>query len=53
MKAFFDRHEKNKEVADDKEWYEDNGFVSWLLWGGNSGRAWAEMIIEREEKEDK
>jgi|11BtaG_2_1085332.scaffolds.fasta_scaffold00195_15 aryl carrier-like protein len=53
MKAFFDRHEKNKEVADNKEWYEDNGFVSWLLWGGDSGRKWAEMIIEREEKEDK
>jgi len=45
MKAFFDRHEKNKEIAEGKEWYEDNGFVSWLLWGGNSGRAWAEKIL--------
>ena len=51
MKAFFDRHEKNKEVGEGKEWYEDKGFVSWLCWGGDAGRAWAEMIIERKEKE--
>jgi|GEM_PF-1325545 len=52
MKAFFDRHEKNKEIAEGKEWYEDNGRVSWLLWGGSSGREWAEKIIEEVEKED-
>ena len=51
MKAFFDRHEKNKEIGEGKEWHEDRGFVAWLLWGGNSGRRWAEMIIEREEKD--
>ena len=51
MKAFFDRHEKNKEIGEGKEWYEDNGFVSWLLWGGNSGRRFAERIIEQEEKD--
>lgn len=50
MKAFFDRHEKNKEIAEGKEWYEDNGRVSWLLWGGSSGRKWAEKIIEEQEK---
>jgi len=49
MKAFFDRHEKNKEVAEGKEWYEDNGFVSWLLWGGDAGRRFAERIIKEEE----
>lgn len=51
MKAFFDRHEKNKEIPDDKEWYEDNGYVSWLLWGGNPGRKWAEQIISEIEKD--
>ena len=53
MKAFFDRHEKNKEIGEGKEWYEDNGFVSWLLWGGDAGRKFAENIIKEEEKEDK
>lgn len=51
MKAFFDRHEKNKDIAEGKEWYEDNGRVSWLLWGGSAGRAWAEKIIAEAEKE--
>jgi len=45
MKAFFDRHEKNKEISEGKEWYEDNGRVSWLLWGGDEGRKWAEKIL--------
>ena len=49
MKAFFDRHEKNKEIAEGKEWYEDNGRVSWLLWGGDAGRKFAERIIQEEE----
>lgn len=57
MKSFFDRHEKNKEIAEGKEWYEDNGFVSWLLWGGDSGREWAERMVqmfnERDEKKNK
>ena len=51
MKAFFDRHEKNKEIAEGKEWYEDNGFVSWLLWGGNPGRKWAEQILSEYDKD--
>ena len=51
MKAFFDRHEKNQDPSEekDKEWWTHASLVSWLIWGGNSGRAWAEKIIEEEE----
>lgn len=41
MKAFFDRHEKNK--------HGPNGKVAWALWGGDAGRAWANSIIKQEE----
>ena len=47
MKAFFDRHEKNKEINPeykDEPW-RDRGYVAWLLWGGDPGREWAEAIV--------
>ena len=40
MAAFFSRHEKNKSGGED-----DAGRIAWLLWGGDSGRAWANRII--------
>jgi hypothetical protein len=54
MKAFFSRHEKNKDIDPkykDEPW-KDNGFVSWLLWGGDPGKSWAEKIVNQMEKAD-
>ena len=45
MAAFFSRHEKNKGGGED-----DAGYIAWLLWGGDSGRAWANRIIRQQEK---
>ena len=47
MKAFFDRHEKNKGVAPEHkgEPWKDRGHVAWLLWGGDPGRAWANKVV--------
>jgi hypothetical protein len=46
MASFFARHQKNKNIADKykNEPWNDKGYVSWLLWGGDSGRAWAEKV---------
>jgi SPP1 gp7 family putative phage head morphogenesis protein len=47
MKAFFDRHEKNKAINPeyrDEPW-RDNGYVAWLIWGGDAGRRWAEKVV--------
>ena len=44
MKAFFDRHQGNKDTPPE----EGNGKIAWLLWGGDSGRSWANNIVERE-----
>jgi len=42
MASFFARHEVDKRAANFGN--EDNpsaGYVAWLLWGGDEGRAWA------------
>jgi hypothetical protein len=51
MKAFFDRHEKNKSINTDYKGqpWKDNGYVAWLIWGGDSARTWAERKIKQYE----
>lgn len=49
MKAFFDRHKKNKAINPkykDEPW-KDRGYVAWLLWGGDPGYAWAKKVLEK------
>lgn len=53
MKAFFDRHEKNKTVSKGKEPWEDRGYVAWLLWGGDPGYAWAKKVVSQMDAADK
>jgi len=36
MRAFFERHEGNKDTPPS----EGNGQIAWLLWGGDAGRRW-------------
>ena len=52
MKAFFDRHEKNKSINSDYKGqpWKDNGYVAWLIWGGDGARTWAERKIKQYEK---
>lgn len=48
MKAFFDRHQKNKTI-DPKyknEPYRDNGYIAWLIWGGDSAYSWVKGILK-------
>ena len=42
MHSFFSRHEKDKAGGPD-----DAGYISWMLWGGDPGRAWADGIVRR------
>ena len=53
MKAFFDRHEKNKSPSGGKPLHQDKGYVAWLLWGGDSGRAWANKVCRQMDAADK
>lgn len=54
MNAFFSRHEKNKSIAPefkDEPW-RDKGYVSWLIWGGDPGQAWAAKVLKQMEEAD-
>jgi hypothetical protein len=49
MASFFARHEGNQKGGDD-----DAGYIAWLLWGGDAGKAWAERkVAEMDRKEGK
>lgn len=52
MKAFFDRHEKNKGASGGKPLSEDKGYISWLLWGGDPGRSWANKVVRQMDAAD-
>lgn len=45
MVSYFARHEVDKKG---KDFYNherpSNGYIAWLLWGGEAGRAWANRI---------
>lgn len=47
MRAWFRRHAvdiRNKKLDRERP---TNGWMSWLLWGGNAGRDWAESIAKK------
>jgi hypothetical protein len=53
MKAYFDRHEVDKQGKDwDNQERPSNGKIAWLLWGGDAGRTWATMLVNRWNRED-
>lgn len=53
MKAFFDRHEKNRNSGEkEPDGGPTNGWIAWLLWGGDAGRTWAEAQVARMNQTD-
>ena len=50
MKAFFDRHEVDKQGATWKT--QGKGWQAWNGWGGDAGQSWANAIVERLNKAD-
>lgn len=50
MLAFFNRHKAFKEHHSDPS---SAAKISWDLWGGNAGYAWAKRIVKQEEKVEK
>lgn len=47
MKAFFDRHKKNKKASGGKNLSEDKGYIAWMLWGGDAGYSWAKKVVKQ------
>ena len=51
MYSFFSRHEVDKKG---KGWGKDsNGYVAWLLWGGDAGFSWARKVRNQMDATDK
>ena len=50
MKAFFDRHEVDKQGATWKT--QGKGWQAWMGWGGDEGYSWSTAIVERLNKAD-
>lgn len=52
MSAWHARHEVDKKPGWDKSGEETPGYVAFLLWGGSSGRKWADRLVKAMEKMD-
>jgi hypothetical protein len=51
MNSYFARHEVDKKG---EGWGVDSaGYIAWLLWGGDAGRAWAKRITSEQENKEK
>jgi hypothetical protein len=56
MKAYFDRHEVDKEAEGfrpGEDGYPSNGRIAWALWGGNPSYSWARRIVAAENDDDR
>lgn len=49
MKSFFARHQHDNLEQKDPP---SNGYIAWLLWGGDEGRDWADRIVARMDRID-
>lgn len=52
MKSYFARHEVDKQGqgwSPGEDGYPSAGRIAWALWGGDSGKSWADAIVRREE----
>lgn len=53
MVSYFARHEVDKRAPNfGNEKRPSNGYIAWLLWGGDPGRAWALGVREKMRKVD-
>ena len=51
MNSFFARHEVDKKG---EGWGKDsNGYIAWLLWGGDAGWSWAKKVANQMDAADK
>lgn len=53
MSAWHARHEVDKRTGWDKEGQETPGYVAFLLWGGEPGRAWADRLVRQMNEQDR
>lgn len=52
MHNYFSRHNKDKRRGWNNPKNPSNGYIAWLLWGGNSGKKWADRIVKQMRKNE-
>lgn len=55
MKAYFDRHESDKEGqgwSPGQDGFPSAGRIAWALWGGDPGQVWANKLVRQMNSED-
>ena len=52
MHNYFSRHASDKKSGWSNPKNPTNGYIAWLLWGGNPGKIWANKILREIKKAD-
>jgi HK97 family phage prohead protease len=55
MASFFARHEVDKQAegfSPGEDGYPSNGRIAWSLWAGDSGKRWADNIVQNAERKE-
>lgn len=47
MVNYFNRHRKDKRPGWSNPKNPTNGYIAWMLWGGDAGRHWARKILRQ------
>lgn len=47
MRAWFARHKVDRRPGWNRKGQETPGYVAWMLWGGNAGRAWVAKMLKK------
>lgn len=52
MHNYFSRHRKDKRPGWSNPNNPSNGYIAWLLWGGDPGKRWADKLVKKMKKQD-
>lgn len=53
MSNYFSRHKSDMRPGWSNPKNPSNGYIAWLLWGGNPGKSWANKILKEMKSADK
>ena len=51
MHNYFSRHRKDKRPGWSNPKNPTNGYIAWLLWGGDAGKRWADKLVKQMKNE--
>ena len=53
MSNYFSRHKHDKRPGWNNPKKPSNGYIAWLLWGGDAGRRWAREVLGKMKRNSK